>query len=53
LSESDAEAAAGELGLTVRVVARDGEFFAVTKDYRTDRVNFVIENGVVIKASIG
>ena len=53
LSESDAGAAAGELGLTVRVVARDGEYFPVTKDYRTDRVNFVVEDGVVVEAKIG
>ena len=53
LGESDAQVAAGERGLTVRVVARDGEYFAVTKDYRTDRVNFVINDGVVVKATIG
>ena len=53
MGESDAQVAAGERGLTVRVVARDGEYFAVTKDYRTDRVNFVINDGVVVKATIG
>ena len=53
LGESDAQVAAGVRGLIVRVVARDGEHFAVTKDYRTDRVNFEIVKGVVVKASIG
>jgi hypothetical protein len=53
LSESDAATAAEERGLTLRVVARDGEYFAVTKDYRTDRVNLVIDNGVVVEATIG
>lgn len=53
LGESDAQVAAGDRGLTVRVVARDGEYFAVTKDYRTDRVNFEIVDGVVVKVSIG
>ncbi len=53
LGESDAQVAAGVRGLIVRVVARDGEYFAVTKDYRTDRVNFEIVKGVVVKVSIG
>ena len=53
MSESDAATAAEERGLTLRVVARDGEYFAVTKDYRTDRVNLVIDNGVVVGANIG
>jgi hypothetical protein len=53
LGESDAQVAAGVRGLIVRVVARDGEYFAVTKDYRTDRVNFEIVQGVVVKVSIG
>jgi hypothetical protein len=53
LGESDAQVAAEVRGLIVRVVARDGEYFAVTKDYRTDRVNFEIVKGVVVKVSIG
>lgn len=53
IGEADATAVAQDRGLFVRVVARDGEWFAVTKDYRYDRVNFVIENGVVVEASIG
>ncbi|WPH57680.1 hypothetical protein [Mycobacterium phage WXIN] len=37
----------------VRVLSRDGENFLVTRDLRADRVNFRIENDVVIEASIG
>lgn len=51
--EAEAAAIARDRGLLVRIVARDGEWFPVTKDYRFDRVNFVIENGVVVQASIG
>jgi hypothetical protein len=39
--------------LTARVVRRDDENFAVTMDYRLDRINLEIDNGVVTKASIG
>ena len=53
LAEADAEALARDRGYVVRVVARDGEWFQVTADYRYDRINFVIENGIVVQASIG
>lgn len=53
LSESDATAAAAQKGFVVRIVARDGEWYPVTKDYRLDRVNFVVINGVVVGATIG
>lgn len=53
LDETDATAIVTDQGLTVRIVARDGEYYAVTKDYRTDRINFSIENGVVVKATVG
>lgn len=36
-----------------RVVARDGETFAVTLDYRADRVNVSIEQFIVSETSIG
>ncbi len=47
LSETDAEAAAIAQGWTLRVVERDGQGQSVTDDYRTDRVNVVITDGVV------
>lgn len=36
-----------------RVVFQDGKHFMATRDFRTNRVNFHITNGVVTKASIG
>lgn len=53
MSEESAIEGAESFGYSVRVVERDGEFFAVTEDYRTDRINVVINNGVVASASIG
>jgi hypothetical protein len=35
------------------VVARDGEAYMVTRDLRWDRVNLVIEAGVVTDAYMG
>jgi hypothetical protein len=53
LTEDAATALAANLGLEIRVVARDGEEFAVTRDYRTTRVNIRIVDGTVTEASIG
>jgi len=39
--------------LLVRITARDGEFFFVTADIRTDRVNFTVERDTVMTADIG
>ena len=39
--------------LTARVVRRDDENFAVTMDYRINRINLEIDNGLVTKTSIG
>ncbi len=39
--------------LTYRVTRRDGESYPMTMDYRLDRINLEINNGVVTKASIG
>ena len=39
--------------LIVRIVEQDGESFMVTMDFRTNRVNLVIENGVVTRVSVG
>lgn len=40
-------------GFTYRVVYEDGEYFIVTMDLRMDRVNFSIENNIVISSHIG
>jgi len=53
LTEAEATAVAEQLGYTVRVVARDGEAYMVTRDLRWDRVNLVIEAGVVTDAYMG
>lgn len=52
LTENEAAALAGAQVLTVRVVGRDGECFAVTDDLRRDRVNLYLEEGVVVWAAI-
>jgi hypothetical protein len=41
------------VGFELRVVEIDGESLMVTEDYRTDRVNVVIENDIVTSAEIG
>jgi len=38
---------------TYRIAQEDGQDFALTKDYRVDRVNLYLENGQVIKATVG
>ena len=39
--------------LTSRVVRRDDENYAVTMDYRINRINLEIDNGLVTKTYIG
>jgi hypothetical protein len=54
-TEADAialiESNSGEV--TYRVVRRDSENFAVTMDYRTDRINLEIDKNIVTSANIG
>ena len=38
-------------GRTVRIASEDGEYFALTEDYRDDRVNLEILVGLVVGAS--
>ncbi|WP_162941425.1 PASTA domain-containing protein [Desertimonas flava] len=47
LTEEDAEAAAEELGWTVRVTRRDGEDLPATMDLRENRVNVEVTDGEV------
>lgn len=51
--ESAATACVAEADLVWRVVARDGEFFAVTADYVPTRVNAVIERSIVADVTVG
>ena len=53
LTEDEALAAAAERGWEARVVARDGEGFAVTDDYSTGRVNLTIDAGLVVAVTVG
>lgn len=53
LGEVSALDAAADRGWAARVVARDGESFTVTMDYRQDRVNLVVEDGSVTAAARG
>lgn len=52
-SQASATTLATSLGLVVRVTRIDDEYFPGTDDYRLDRVNFEIDNGVVTKATLG
>ena len=53
LAESAALEQLWSWDLSGRVVARDGEYFAVTNDYRYDRVNITVVDGLVTTASVG
>lgn len=52
MSVPDAEAKATAAGVQFRVVKRDGESLAVTKDYRPGRINATVENDVVVSYEI-
>jgi hypothetical protein len=52
LPEVEAIESLSAKGLTVRVVERDGESFVITRDYRGDRVNLVVTNGMVVSATV-
>lgn len=53
LAEQDAVDAIEAEGLIARVVARDGEFYAVTEDYSVMRINLIVEAGSVTEATVG
>ena len=53
LPEQEAVEAIEAEGLIARVVARDGEYYAVTLDYSVSRINLVIESGLVTEATVG
>ena len=40
-------------GYTCRIVNRDGNYFIVTRDYRLDRINLTITNGIITKITRG
>ena len=53
LTEAAAVEAANRLELPNRIVERDGKHFKVTRDHRPNRLNFVIEKGVVTRVTTG
>lgn len=53
LSLADAKRLAKNQDLTTRLAGEDGDCYALTMDYRTDRVNLYVENGVVTVATNG
>lgn len=55
IGHSEAEAAhqAGLMGLSYRVVKRDGVSYPVTMDYNESRLNFTISRGRVIAVTRG
>jgi len=52
-SEADAQRCAETLGWGFRVGERDGEPFALTMDYRFNRVNVVVNDDIVTAISVG
>jgi hypothetical protein len=52
-SEPEAVSVIEAAGLTVRVMSRDGEDFAMTFDFRTDRINLDVVDGIVVAATVG
>jgi hypothetical protein len=53
MSEQEAATEAARQGWTWRVTVREGEALSVTMDYREDRLNASIENGIVTEVSVG
>ena len=50
---TEAEQRAQTAGFTLRIVERDGESFAITMDYRTDRVNVKVTKDIITEYSVG
>ena len=53
MSEAEATKTAEAKGLTVRIGSRDGEDFALTMDYRTDRVTLTVKADKVTAVVVG
>ena len=53
MNESDAEMCAMDLEWQYRVGQRDEEMFALTRDYRIDRVTVTVINGFITKVDLG
>ena len=53
MTEADSVVCSEKLGWTWRIGQRDDEMFAVTKDYRPDRVTVTVMNGLVTEVLVG
>lgn len=53
MTEADSVFCAEKLGWIWRIEQRDDEFFALTRDYRLDRVTVVVKNGLVTSSLVG
>ncbi len=53
MNEADAEMCAVELDWQYRVGQRDQELFALTRDYRIDRVTVTVMGGFVTQVNVG
>ena len=53
MSEEEAKATIQAAGYTFRLTAKDGSYFIVTRDLRSDRVNIQTFGGKVISAKVG
>lgn len=52
-TESEAQQATEQAGLMFRVLSREGEEFPATMDYRVERLNVRIADGVVTECTVG
>jgi hypothetical protein len=53
LTQREAKKYATEQDQTIRIAGRDGECYALTMDYRDNRVNLYLEDDLVVAATIG
>lgn len=53
MTEADSLACAEKLGWTWRIGQREDEMFALTMDYRPDRVTVTVKNGLVTSSVVG
>lgn len=51
--KKDAEAFASSQGLTTRTSSEDGKHFVLTRDVQDNRLNFEVEDGVVVAVNVG
>jgi hypothetical protein len=53
MNEAQAEECAASLAWQIRLGQRDEEYFALTRDYRVDRVTITVMQGLVSKVDLG